>query len=209
MALPGISNANEFYSAHYLESVLTGDIKKVRERWNDDAKAQLEENLLAEVNTPEQRFKALRKPWQKLREAELGIKNDPAERLRLQRDLFVQPLCEALGYGFNPKAEPVLIGDQSYQIPLLGEVRNGKDEPLLWLVECFNPSDEAEDPLELSIHGRQIQDAELGRCAPGATGLPRPAAHRGCCPPAACRARSAAAVRRPISAGRSTAADRG
>ena len=33
MALPGISNANEFYSAHYLESVLAGDIKKVRERW--------------------------------------------------------------------------------------------------------------------------------------------------------------------------------
>jgi hypothetical protein len=29
MALPGISNANEFYSAHYLESVLAGDIKKV------------------------------------------------------------------------------------------------------------------------------------------------------------------------------------
>ena len=53
MALLGISNANEFYSAHYLESVLTGDIKKVRERWNDDAKAQLEENPLAEVNTPE------------------------------------------------------------------------------------------------------------------------------------------------------------
>jgi hypothetical protein len=33
MALPGISNANEFYSAHYLESILTNDIKKVRERW--------------------------------------------------------------------------------------------------------------------------------------------------------------------------------
>ena len=33
MALPGISNANEFYSAHYLESVLAGDIKKVRECW--------------------------------------------------------------------------------------------------------------------------------------------------------------------------------
>ena len=27
MALPGISNANEFYSAHYLKSVLTGDIE--------------------------------------------------------------------------------------------------------------------------------------------------------------------------------------
>ena len=52
MALPGISNANEFDSAHVLESVLTGDIKKVRERWSDDAKAQKEESPLAEVGTP-------------------------------------------------------------------------------------------------------------------------------------------------------------
>ena len=106
MALPGISNANEFYSAHYLESVLTGDIKKVRERWAEEAKAELDDNPLAEVSTPEQRFKALRKPWQKLREAELGISGDPAERLRLQRELFFQPLCEALGYPFTPRAEP-------------------------------------------------------------------------------------------------------
>lgn len=49
MALPGISNANEFYSAQYLESVLTGDIKKVRERWAEEAKAQLEADPTAEV----------------------------------------------------------------------------------------------------------------------------------------------------------------
>jgi hypothetical protein len=151
MALPGISNANEFYSAHYLESVLTGDIKKVRERWAEKAKAERNDNPLAEVNTPEQRFKALRKPWQKLREAELGISGDPAERLRLQRELFVQPLCEALGYPFTPRAEPVLIGGEPYQIPLLGEVSNAKGEPWLWVVECFNPSDEPADPLELTI----------------------------------------------------------
>ncbi|MFN9923497.1 MAG: hypothetical protein ACK55H_05680 [Cyanobacteriota bacterium] len=126
MALPGISNANEFYSAHYLESVLTGDIKKVRERWTEEP-------------TPEAQFKALRKPWQKLREAELGISGDPAERLRLQRELFFQPLCEALGYPYAPKAEPVLIGGEAYQLPLL------------WVVECFNPSDEPADPLELTI----------------------------------------------------------
>ena len=45
-------NANEFDSAHVLESVLTGDIKKVRERWSDDAKDQKEESPLAEVGTP-------------------------------------------------------------------------------------------------------------------------------------------------------------
>ena len=165
MALPGISNANEFYSAHYLESVLTNDIKKVRERWAEEAPAQVEADPTADGSTPEALFKALRKPWQKLREAELGITGDPAERLRLQRDLFFQPLCEALGYPYAPKAEPVLIGGEAYQIPLLGEVTNAKGEPWLWLVECFNPSDEPADPLELTITTNwacQIDDPSLG-----------------------------------------------
>ncbi|MFM7676421.1 MAG: hypothetical protein ACKO5F_12765 [Synechococcus sp.] len=165
MALPGISNANEFYSAHYLESVLAGDIKKVRDRWAEEATAQLQADPLADVSTPEVLFKALRKPWQKLREAELGITADPAERLRLQRELFFQPLCEALGYPYAPKAEPVLIGGEAYQIPLLGEVSNAKGVPWLWLVECFNPNDEPADPLELTIATSwacQIEDPSLG-----------------------------------------------
>ncbi|MCT0210294.1 MAG: hypothetical protein DCF18_07270 [Cyanobium sp.] len=165
MALPGISNANEFYSAHYLESVLTGDIKKVRERWLEAAREQLEADPTAEISTPEQRFKALRRPWQRLREAELGISNDPAERLRLQRELFFQPLLEALGYPYVPKAEPVLVGDEAYQVPLLAEVTNAKGEPWLWAVECFNPNDEPADPLELTIVSRwgcQIDDPSLG-----------------------------------------------
>ena len=172
MALPGISNANEFYSAHYLESVLTNDIKKVRERWAEDATAQLQADPLADVSTPEALFKALRKPWQKLREAELGITGDPAERLRLQRELFFQPLCEALGYPYAPKPEPVLIGGEAYQIPLLGEVTNAKGEPWLWLVECFNPSDEPADPLELTIATSwacQINDPSLGLVLEGET----------------------------------------
>ncbi len=91
MALSGISNANEFYSAHYLESVLTADTKKVRQRWKEDAKAKQEASALETITTPEQRFKALRKPWRRLREKEQGIRNDPAERLCLQRELFFTP----------------------------------------------------------------------------------------------------------------------
>lgn len=170
MALPGISNANEFYSAHYLESVLAGDIKKVRERWAEQAKAQLEADLAAGLSnatasTPEAQFKALRKPWQQTREAEIGLTEEPAERLRLQRELFFQPLLEALGYPFAPRAEPVLIGGEAYQVPLLGEVSNAKGEPWLWVVECFNPVDEPADPLELTIATRwgcQIDDPSLG-----------------------------------------------
>ena len=172
MALPGISNANEFYSAHYLESVLSGDIKKVRERWSEEAKAQLEDDPNAEVSTPEAQFKALRKPWQKLREAEHGITGDPAERLRLQRELFFGPLLGALGYAYAPKAEPVFVGGEAYQVPLLAEVINAKGEPWLWAVECFNPSDELVDPLELTIATSwacQIDNPALGLVLEGET----------------------------------------
>ena len=172
MALPGISNANEFYSAHYLESVLTNDIKKVRERWAEEATAQLQADPSSDVSTPEVLFKGLRKPWQKLREAELGITADPAERLRLQRELFFQPLMQALGYPYAPKPEPVLIGGEAYQIPLLAEVVNTKGEPWLWVVECFNPSDEPADPLELTIATNwacQINDPSLGLVLEGET----------------------------------------
>ena len=172
MALPGISNANEFYSAHYLESVLSNDIKKVRERWAEEARAQVEADPSADVATPEAQFKALRKPWQKLREAELGISGEPAERLRLQRELFFRPLLEALGYPYAPKPEPVLIGGEAYQVPLLAEVSNAKGEPWLWVVECFNPSDEPVDPLELTIATNwacQIHDPSLGKVLEGET----------------------------------------
>ncbi len=172
MALPGISNANEFYSAHYLESVLSRDIKKVRERWSEEAKAQLEDDPTAEVNTPEAQFKALRKPWQKLREAESGITGDSAERLRLQRELFFKPLLGALGYAYAPKAEPVFVGGDAYQVPLLAEVTNAKGEPWLWAVECFNPSDEPADPLELTIAtgwACQIDNPALGLVLEGET----------------------------------------
>ena len=167
MALPGISNANEFYSAHYLESVLTDDLKKVRQRWTEATKAEQEVNAPETITTPEQRFKALRKPWRQLREKEQGIRNDPAERLRLQRELFFAPLLEALGYPYAPKAEPVLMGGEPCQVPVLGQVATAKGEPWLWVVECFNPGDEPEDPLDLAIAadrwGCQIDDPSAGR----------------------------------------------
>jgi len=35
------------YLAHYLESVLAGDIKKVRERWSEEAQARRQADLNA------------------------------------------------------------------------------------------------------------------------------------------------------------------
>ena len=91
MVLPGINNTNEFYSAHYLESILIGDIKKVRQRWIEEASTLAEKNPKEGVRTPDQRFKGLRKFWQKLRESESLIKQNPKEKLRLQREIFFKP----------------------------------------------------------------------------------------------------------------------
>ncbi len=165
MVLPGISNTNEFYSDHYLGSVLIDDLKKVSKRWQEELNEKLKENPLADLNTPDKSFKNLRKSWQKLREVERGIKKNPSERLRLQRETFFKPLCDVLGYEFKIMTEPVLVGGEAYQIPLIGEVKNNKGEPHLWLVECFNPNDEEADPLELFISntwGGQISDPSLG-----------------------------------------------
>ena len=67
------------------------DIKEVCERWTEEARAQVEFDPSADVATPEAQFNALRKPWQKLREAELVISGVPAERLRLQGDVLPTP----------------------------------------------------------------------------------------------------------------------
>ena len=165
MVLPGIINTNEFYSDHYLESVLTDDLKKVSKRWHDEVNSKLEENPLIDSSTPDKRFKNLRKSWQKLRDLERGTRKNQSERLRLQREIFFEPLCDVLGYEFTAMAEPVLVGGEAYQIPLIGEVKNNKGEPYLWLVECFNHSNDNLDPLELCIAktwGCQITDPSLG-----------------------------------------------
>ena len=99
-SLPGIINTNEFYSAHYLESILVGDIKKVYKRWTDEAIIRRDKYPLEDVSTPDQRFKRLRNSWQKLHEAEHAAKKNLSQRLRLQRELFFEAetakKCDAL-----------------------------------------------------------------------------------------------------------------
>jgi hypothetical protein len=37
--LAGISNVNEFYSEHYLQTVFEGDVQELRARWRSEEKA--------------------------------------------------------------------------------------------------------------------------------------------------------------------------
>lgn len=67
--------------------MLVGDIQKVRECWIEST---------AEAPHPRRRLQRPAHPWQKLRELELGISGDPAERPRLQRELVFWPVWEVL-----------------------------------------------------------------------------------------------------------------
>jgi hypothetical protein len=114
----------------------------------------------------------LRRDWLKLCEEEAGL--SASGRLALQRQQWFQPLLEALGYRWQPQTKVVLIGGQPYQLPVLTSVERASGEPLLWVLEAFNPVAAADDerisdPLQQEIQGPQIIDPSLGTVLPGET----------------------------------------
>lgn len=163
MALLGIRNEQEFYSDYYLEAIFKGDLKEVQARWKQQAEQD------SATPQPDRALAGLRRAWLTLCEKE---GDQPAvERLRLQREQWFRPLLEALGYSCQPQTKVLLLNDQPYQLPVLAtversSVERASGEPLLWVLEAFNPvaaaaEDLMRDPLQLEIHGQQIGRAHV------------------------------------------------
>jgi hypothetical protein len=164
MALLGIGNEQEFYSDYYLEAIFKGDLKEVQARWKRQAQEE------PGFSPPDRAIAGLRRSWHKLCEQEGG--KTAKERLGLQRQQWFRPLLEALGYRWEPHAKVLLVSNQPYQVPLLAALEQPSGEPLLWVLEAFNPLLAANeewipDPLQLEIHGRQIPDPALGAVVAG------------------------------------------
>ena len=166
MALLGIRNEQEFYADYYLEAIFRGDLKEVQARWKQQAESD------PAAVAPDRALAGLRRDWLKLCEAEAGL--SASGRLALQRQQWFRPLLEALGYRWQPQTKVVLIGGQPYQLPVLASVERASGEPLLWVLEAFNPvaaadDEQISDPLQLEIQGPQICDPSLGTVLPGET----------------------------------------
>jgi hypothetical protein len=164
MALLGIRNEQEFYSDYYLEAIFKGDIKDVQARWKQQAAQD------PATPQPDRVLAGLRRAWLTLCEKEADLPG--AGRLLLQRNQWFRPLLEALGYGWQPQAQVLLINDKPYQVPVLAAVERSSGEPLLWVMEAFNPvtaaaEDLVRDPLQLEISGQQIRDPSLGTVVAG------------------------------------------
>jgi hypothetical protein len=164
MALLGLRNEQEFYSDYYLEAIFKGDLKEVQARW----KRQAEQDPANPQ--PDRVLAGLRRSWLNLCEKEADL--PAADRLLLQRDQWFRPLMVALGYSWQPQAQVLLINDQPYQLPVLATEVRSSGEPLLWVLEAFNPvaastDDLVRDPLQLEISGHQIRDPSQGTVLPG------------------------------------------
>ena len=132
--LTGISNEGEFYSAHYLQSLLENDIKSAFSGWE------------------EQPWRALRRlttPYFE-RVASFQNRRSNSDRLSDQRRA-VKAVLSALGYTVSLQLKQT----ESAAIPLLVEVTTPSGAPLLWIVEAFGEEPGEHDLLELPIHPEQ------------------------------------------------------
>lgn len=117
----GIENVNEFYTNHYLASILEGDIRPQLERWREAAKE-------SEDAVPWSRLSQLQQPFFRYRERMERVRSD-GDRITAHHEITAQ-LLDALGY----ETRPVLREIEAGPLPILGEYTRGDGEPLLWLL---------------------------------------------------------------------------
>jgi hypothetical protein len=146
MALPGIANENEFYSAHYLDAILKEDLKDVAKRWKAEAATEDDGNDADDGTAgkaPDQALGSLRQPYFRLQDR--MARADDEEKLSLQREFF-QQLLPILGYTWQPQEKAL---DDETLISIVAEVTRSNGLPQLWVLEGFNPTGEPTDVLSL------------------------------------------------------------
>jgi hypothetical protein len=133
--LPGIDNQG-FYSGHYLQAVLEGDLRPLYTRWQAEVDAGARRRL------PQDGLAGLAEGWFKARATADGAGGRGQDRLRAAR-AFHGELLPVLGYERRPLAVEVEGG----LIPIALELQRG-GRPYLWVCEAPFPEEDDGDPLQ-------------------------------------------------------------
>lgn len=152
--LTGISNENEFYTSHYLASILEDDLKDLFSTWTKAAEE-------GKGKPPADRLLALSRDYARLR-SELARERDSEERLALQRP-FLSAFLAALGYDAAPTARE--MADGATAIPVFAEVKKRNGAPEIWILETVETDEGdagATDPLALPFLPVQLPPSEQG-----------------------------------------------
>ena len=144
--LAGISNVNEFYSEHYLQTVFEGDVQELRARWREEEKAG--------ETPPDRRLEKAGARWRRSASDYKAERND-RKRLLIFRE-FAHEFLDALGYArvfrLVPDAEEKLLPITALRADVAGHDR-------VWVVETVAPRDADFEtgPLQLRFRCEQFE----------------------------------------------------
>lgn len=141
---PGLENANEFYSQHYLDEIVERDLKEMFECWKVEGSA-----------SPPSRLRAAIAGYYRQHEKFLREKSLPG-RVVLLLDL-AEPILSALGYTLQP--ESLVLDDLA--MPSLAIYRNAKAAPDLVVLPALAAHGD-EELGALDLLPRQLE----GMCDP-------------------------------------------
>jgi hypothetical protein len=143
-----IINVNEFYSHHYLDALLAGDLKDILSRWDQ---AEKEENRIPP-------YKALSRSSEEFFKAKARAAATASDETRFTETHAINVrLAEALGYQYQSGEYELIEDDQA--VPVLASLQRDGN-PYLWLVEA--PwADEDHEPLRQRLVSPQMPAAVI------------------------------------------------
>ncbi|MCK8655827.1 Eco57I restriction-modification methylase domain-containing protein [Pseudomonas umsongensis] len=136
----GLSNDNEFFSAHYLAEVFQGDLADTIKEW------EIREEQGEGFVTPQRALRNLNQGYFALRH-KLKTERSASVRIRLQRE-FYRDLLVALGIPYQPGNREVAANMELPVLSVLGDQ--------LWVLGALDAHSEGEDPLSLQLHRDQF-----------------------------------------------------
>jgi uncharacterized protein with HEPN domain len=157
----GLTNDNEFFSAHYLAEVFQGDFAETVKEWEAKeettkaagaGKAEQPGDAVSEVaagyhfTTPHRALRNLNQSYFALRH-KLKTERSAAERIRLQRGFF-KDLTSVLGIPYQPDNRELA---PNTELPVLSAIGDQ-----LWVLGALDANNEGEDPLSLRLHSNQF-----------------------------------------------------
>lgn len=148
-AITGLTNANEFYSQHYLDEILEKDLKPLFDQWKEQG-----------AQSPVARLRAAAGANGYFRARERFLtERKTSERASLFIDL-VQPLLAALGYELAQQNLALADGE----LPVLAVYRDAKHQPLLVIAAAIADADD-EDSSPLQLHAPVASEQGKGKYA--------------------------------------------
>lgn len=135
----GLTNDNDFFSAHYLAEVFQGDFADVVKDWDSRAEE-------TDFTSPHRGLRNLHQRYFAMRH-KLKTERSAAERIRQQRE-FYKDLMGVLDIPWQPQNRAVAPNTELPVLSVLGDQ--------LWVLGALDADNEGEDPLSLNLHRNQF-----------------------------------------------------